>query len=87
MNPIDPKYIMDDDLHDLNYYYMADFPESKMSSEGVAKSMELMPFREFQKTPVGTRLIELMEDNPAQYFDIDFTPFADDLKNVGKRKK
>lgn len=86
-NPIDPRFIMGDDLHDLSYYYNADFPESKMATEGVAKSMELMPFREFQKTPVGTRLIELMEDNPAQYFDIDFTPFAADLKNVGKKKK
>lgn len=84
---IDPKFIKDDDLHSLDYYFNVEYPESQMSTEGVAKSMELMPFREFQKSPVGTRLIELMEDNPAQYFDIDFNPFAGKLKNVGKKKK
>lgn len=87
VNPIDTRFIEGDDLHNLAYYYNVEYPESMMATEGVAKAMELMPFREFQKTPVGTRLIELMEDNPAQYFDIDFTPFADDLKTVGKKKK
>lgn len=89
IRPIDPKYIVKDQLHGLDTYYnKAPYPETLMSTEGVAKMMELMPFGVVQKSPVGKRFVEVVEDNPAQYFDLDFNPFVGkSLKDIGKKKK
>lgn len=80
--------VLRDDLHPFDYYFNTKRrdPIGTISTEALAKAMELMPTG-FQTHPLGKSLTEVLEDNPVRFYDLDFNPFVGgDLKSLAGTK-